>query len=394
MVNMNFQEAEEKLDKISLSLAELRSILDIDSLQKEIAELGKLAENPALWENQENAQKVTQKLSAKQGKLEQYKSLSERISDAKTMLELLHEENEIDISSTRTVKDLSGSNKTNASALLAELSVLSFEIVAIEKILDKLEVSLLLNQKYDSLDAVLSIKTGAGGVDAADFSQMLLRMYIRWAESNGYKATILESSDATEAGIKSATVEIKGNSAFGKLSMEAGTHRLVRISPFNAQGKRQTSFSAVEVIPLLEDTKEVEVDEKDIKVDVFRSSGPGGQSVNTTDSAVRITHIPTGIVVSMQNEKSQLQNKAYAMKILKSKLLLLKQESERVAKRELAGDITASWGNQIRNYVLHPYKIVKDLRTGHEETNVQSVLDGNINGFLDSGIRYREKMSK
>jgi hypothetical protein len=214
-------------------------------------------------------------------------------------------------------------------------------------------------------------------------------MYLRWAERRGYSAKVLDTSYAEEAGIKSTTFEISAPYAYGTLSVEAGTHRLVRISPFDNQGRRQTSFAAVEVIPLIEQTDHIEVPEADIRVDVFRSSGPGGQSVNTTDSAVRITHVPTGIVVSMQDEKSQIQNRAAAMRVLQSRLLLLKQEEEAREKKELAGDIKASWGDQMRSYVLQPYQMVKDLRTGYEAGNPDAVFDGDIDGFIDAGIRWR-----
>ncbi len=255
--------------------------------------------------------------------------------------------------------------------------------------LEELEVLVLLSGEYDQREAVVTIRSGAGGVDAADFAEMLLRMYLRWAEKNGYPTKVLDTSYAEEAGLKSVTFEVNAPYAFGRLSVEAGTHRLVRISPFDNQGRRQTSFAAVEVIPLIEQTDAIEIPESEIKVDVFRSSGPGGQSVNTTDSAVRMTHLPTGIVVSMQNEKSQLQNRAAALRVLQSRLLLLRKEQEDAKKKELAGDIKASWGDQMRSYVLHPYQMVKDLRTGYEEGNTSNVLDGGLNAFIDAGIRWR-----
>jgi peptide chain release factor 2 len=214
-------------------------------------------------------------------------------------------------------------------------------------------------------------------------------MYLRWAERHNYPTSVLDTSYAEEAGLKSATFEVKVPYAFGNLSVEAGTHRLVRISPFDNQGRRQTSFAAVEVIPLIEQTDSVEIPESEIRVDVFRSSGPGGQSVNTTDSAVRMTHIPTGIVVSMQNEKSQIQNRAAALRVLQSRLLLVRQAEESAAKKAMAGDVKASWGDQMRSYVLHPYQMVKDLRTEYEVGNTAGVFDGDIDGFLEAGIRWR-----
>ncbi len=221
----------------------------------------------------------------------------------------------------------------------------------------------LLSGEYDAREAIVSIRSGAGGVDAADFAEMLMRMYTRWAERNKYPVEVFDTSYAEEAGLKSATFAIHAPYAYGTLSVEAGTHRLVRISPFDNQGRRQTSFAAVEVVPVLEQTDEIDLPEEDVRVDVYRSSGPGGQSVNTTDSAVRLTHIPTGMVVSCQNEKSQLQNKASAMVILKAKLLALKKAEEKAHLDELRGDVQASWGDQMRNYVLNPYQMVKDLRT-------------------------------
>jgi len=247
----------------------------------------------------------------------------------------------------------------------------------------------LLSGEYDERDALVSIRSGAGGVDAADFAEMLMRMYIRWAERHHYAVEVYDTPYAEEAGIKSATFAVKAPYAYGTLSVEAGTHRLVRISPFDNQGRRQTSFAAIEVVPVLEQTDVVEIPDEDIRVDVYRSSGPGGQSVNTTDSAVRLTHIPTGTVVSCQNEKSQLQNKASAMVILKAKILALKKAEERAHIDELRGDVQASWGDQMRNYVLNPYQMVKDLRTEFETGNTQAVLDGEIDDFIEAGIRWR-----
>jgi peptide chain release factor 2 len=221
-----------------------------------------------------------------------------------------------------------------------------------------------------------------------------MRMYLRWAERHGYATTVLDTSYAEEAGLKSATFEIDAPYAFGTLSVEAGTHRLVRISPFDNQGRRQTSFAAVEVLPLVEQTDHIDIPENELKIDVFRSSGPGGQSVNTTDSAVRMTHLPTGIVVSMQNEKSQIQNRAAALKVMQARLLVLRQEEEAATKKAMAGDVKASWGDQMRSYVLHPYQMVKDLRTEHEVGNPSAVFDGDIDGFLEAGIRWRRTLER
>ena len=360
----------------SAEIKELRAIFDsiaavsdIEGIERAIEDLSAQAAAPDLWDDVENAQKVTSALSYKQSELNRLRSLSSRIDDVEVMVELAEAEDE-----------------ETAAELLADAERECGEIRAK---LEELEVLVLLSGEYDQREAVVTIRAGAGGVDAADFAEMLLRMYLRWAEKNGYPTKVLDTSYAEEAGLKSVTFEVNAPYAFGRLSVEAGTHRLVRISPFDNQGRRQTSFAAVEVIPLIEQTDAIEIPESEIKVDVFRSSGPGGQSVNTTDSAVRMTHLPTGIVVSMQNEKSQLQNRAAALRVLQSRLLLLHKEQEDAKKKELAGDIKASWGDQMRSYVLHPYQMVKDLRTGYEEGNTSNVLDGGLNAFIDAGIRWR-----
>lgn len=360
----------------SAEIKELRAIFDsiaavsdIEGIERAIEDLSAQAAAPDLWDDVENAQKVTSALSYKQSELNRLRLLSSRIDDVEVMVELAEAEDE-----------------ETAAELLADAERECGEIRAK---LEELEVLVLLSGEYDQREAVVTIRSGAGGVDAADFAEMLLRMYLRWAEKNGYPTKVLDTSYAEEAGLKSVTFEVNAPYAFGRLSVEAGTHRLVRISPFDNQGRRQTSFAAVEVIPLIEQTDAIEIPESEIKVDVFRSSGPGGQSVNTTDSAVRMTHLPTGIVVSMQNEKSQLQNRAAALRVLQSRLLLLRKEQEDAKKKELAGDIKASWGDQMRSYVLHPYQMVKDLRTGYEEGNTSNVLDGGLNAFIDAGIRWR-----
>lgn len=360
----------------SAEIKELRAIFDsiaavsdIEGIERAIEDLSAQAAAPDLWDDVENAQKVTSALSYKQSELNRLRSLSSRIDDVEVMVELAEAEDE-----------------ETAAELLADAERECGEIRAK---LEELEVLVLLSGEYDQREAVVTIRSGAGGVDAADFAEMLLRMYLRWTEKNGYPTKVLDTSYAEEAGLKSVTFEVNAPYAFGRLSVEAGTHRLVRISPFDNQGRRQTSFAAVEVIPLIEQTDAIEIPESEIKVDVFRSSGPGGQSVNTTDSAVRMTHLPTGIVVSMQNEKSQLQNRAAALRVLQSRLLLLRKEQEDAKKKELAGDIKASWGDQMRSYVLHPYQMVKDLRTGYEEGNTSNVLDGGLNAFIDAGIRWR-----
>jgi peptide chain release factor 2 len=354
------------------TLGDVVAVVDPDSLRTRIAELEQRASAPDLWDDQEAAQRVTSELSHAQSQLARVTGVQSRLDDIEVLIELVNMEDD----------------EAQAAESAAEVEA---ELKQLQKMVDQLEVQTLLNGEYDPRNAVITIRAGAGGVDASDFAEMLLRMYLRWAEQHKYTATVMDTSYAEEAGIKSATIEIDAPYAFGNLSVEAGTHRLVRMSPFNSAGKRQTSFAAVEVIPLLEESGEIEVPESDIRVDVFRSSGPGGQSVNTTDSAVRITHLPTGLVVSMQNEKSQIQNRAAAMRVLQSRLLIQKREEEAAKKKELAGTITASWGDQIRNYVLAPYQMVKDLRSQHEEGNPSNVFDGDIDGFLSAGIRWRKR---
>ena len=366
MASFDFSAEIKELRAIFTSIA---AVSDIEGIERAIEDLSAQAAAPDLWDDVENAQKVTSALSYKQSELNRLRSLSSRIDDVEVMVELAEAEDE-----------------ETAAELLADAERECGEIRAK---LEELEVLVLLSGEYDQREAVVTIRSGAGGVDAADFAEMLLRMYLRWAEKNGYPTKVLDTSYAEEAGLKSVTFEVNAPYAFGRLSVEAGTHRLVRISPFDNQGRRQTSFAAVEVIPLIEQTDAIEIPDSEIKVDVFRSSGPGGQSVNTTDSAVRMTHLPTGIVVSMQNEKSQLQNRAAALRVLQSRLLLLRKEQEDAKKKELAGDIKASWGDQMRSYVLHPYQMVKDLRTGYEEGNTSNVLDGGLNAFIDAGIRWR-----
>lgn len=340
-----------------------------DKLRSTIADLSRQAAAPDLWDDVEHAQEVTTALSHAQNELERLTTMEERIDDLEAMVEL------------------AGEDSDESGDLLDEAEN---DLQAIRDDLSSLEIRTLLDGEYDERNAVVTIRSGAGGVDAADFAEILMRMYLRWAERHGYPTKVMDTSYAEEAGIKSATFEVQAPYAYGTLSVEAGTHRLVRISPFDNQGRRQTSFAAVEVIPLIESTDHIDIPESDLKVDVFRSSGPGGQSVNTTDSAVRMTHVPTGIVVSMQDEKSQIQNRAAALRVLRSRLLVLRHEEEQAKKKELAGDVKASWGDQMRSYVLQPYQMVKDLRTEFESGNPQDVFDGGIDDFINAGIRWRK----
>ena len=356
----------ERTKQLEATLTSIEQVLDVDAMRAEIAGLGEQVAAPDLWDDQAHAQRVTGRLSVLQAELERLVGLRSRLDDVQVLLELADEEDDAE-----------------------SFSEVETELDRLAKSIEALEVRTLLSGEYDERDAVLTIRSGAGGVDAADWAEMLMRMYLRWAERHKYPTEVYDTSYAEEAGIKSATFAIKAPYAYGTLSVEQGTHRLVRISPFDNQGRRQTSFAAVEVVPVLEQTDDIDVPDEDLRVDVFRSSGPGGQSVNTTDSAVRLTHLPTGIVVAVQNEKSQLQNKNTAMVILKAKLLVMKKAEEKATLDEMRGDVAASWGDQMRSYVLNPYQMVKDLRTEHEEGNPSSVLDGDIDDFIEAGIRWR-----
>ena len=362
------------IEKLRASFATISAVMDPELLAQKIADLTKQAAAPDLWDDQENAQKVTQSLSVAQSDLQRLRAMQARIDDLEALVELGAEE--------------SGEDR---DAILTDAEQ-TYE--TLKRDLDAMEVKTLLNGEYDERFAVVTIRSGAGGVDAADFAQMLLRMYLRYCERHNYSTKVLDTSYAEEAGIKSVTFQVDAPYAYGMLSVEAGTHRLARVSPFNAAGKRQTSFAAMEVIPLIETTDHIEVPESDIKIDVFRSSGPGGQSVNTTDSAVRLTHLPTGIVISMQDEKSQIQNRAAAMRVLQSRLLMLRHQQEHDKKKELAGDVKASWGDQMRSYFLYGQQLVKDLRTGYESGNPDSVFDGDLDGFIDAAIRWRKHQEK
>jgi peptide chain release factor 2 len=357
-----------RIKALQATMHTIEQVLDLDKMRGEIAELGEQVAAPDLWDDQANAQRVTGRLSALQGDLDRYTSLKTRLDDVEMLIEMAREEEDADT--------LADSER---------------ELDRISKAVDALEVRTLLSGEYDAREALITIRSGAGGVDAADFAEMLMRMYTRWAERQKYSVQVFDTSYAEEAGIKSATFAVHAPYAYGTLSVEAGTHRLVRISPFDNQGRRQTSFAAVEVVPVIEQTDDIDIPEEEVRVDVYRSSGPGGQSVNTTDSAVRLTHVPTGIVVSCQNEKSQLQNKASAMVILKAKLLQRKREEEKAHLDELRGDVQGSWGDQMRSYVLHPYQMVKDLRTEHEVGNPSSVFDGDLDQFIEAGIRWRKQ---
>ena len=366
LANVALVDLPDSIAELDQKLSSIEAVANLDAKRGEIVDLGEQVAAPNLWDNTDNAQRVTSRLSALQSEVDRIEELRSRLDDVAVLVELATEEADED----------SVTEATN------ELSSLSREITA-------LEVRTLLSGEYDQREAMVTIRAEAGGIDASDFAQMLLRMYTRWAERHHHKFQLYDVSYAEEAGIKSATFQVNAPYAYGTLSVEAGTHRLVRISPFDNQGRRQTSFAGVEVLPVTEDTDHIEIPENDLRVDVFRSSGPGGQSVNTTDSAVRLTHIPTGVVVSCQNEKSQLQNKVAAMKVLQSRLLERARQEKVAEMNQLKGDGGNSWGSQMRSYVLHPYQMVKDLRTDHEVGNPDGVFDGDIDGFIDAGIRWR-----
>ncbi len=353
-----------ELKALEATMTSIEAVLDIERLRATIETLSDQASAPDLWNDQEKAQQVTSKLSHAQSELKKVQALRQRLDDLNVLFELAEDDPE---------------TMVEAQA----------ELIAAHAEVETMEVRTLLSGEYDIREALITIRSEAGGVDAADFAEMLMRMYLRWSERHGYATEVYDTSYAEEAGIKSATFQVKSPYAYGTLSVEQGTHRLVRISPFDNQGRRQTSFAGVEVIPVLETSDHIDIDEKEIRVDVYRSSGPGGQGVNTTDSAVRITHLPSGIVVSCQNERSQIQNRASAMAVLGAKLLVRRKEQEKAAMDVLRGDGGNSWGNQMRSYVLHPYQMVKDLRTNFEVGNPSAVFDGDIDGFLEAGIRWR-----
>lgn len=346
------------LDELNQEIKQALERLAITDKVAELTSLKAQSEQPDFWSDNIAASKVMQKINN------------------------LTEQTEPWLSLQKNVEDLVALEGLDDSELTKEID---FQKNEIAKTYQTLKKQMRYNGPYDSHNAVLNIHAGAGGTDAQDWAQMLLRMYVRWAEANNIKVSTIEESAGEEAGIKSVSLEMSGSYAYAKLKGEHGVHRLVRLSPFNANNLRQTSFAKVEVLPEIDEPEDVPIDEKDLKIDVYRAGGHGGQSVNTTDSAVRVTHLPTGIVVSIQNERSQLQNKETAMTILRSKLAQLQVEQHAEKISELKGpNQSAEWGNQIRSYVLHPYTMVKDLRTRHETTQAQAVLDGELNGFIDA----------
>ncbi|GIV96331.1 MAG: peptide chain release factor 2 [Herpetosiphonaceae bacterium] len=342
-------------------------VFDLAGKQQEVAALEEQAAAPDFWDDPQTAQSTMQRLSRLQDELSRWQTIDEQIATLSELLELAIAEDD-----------------------LAMIEQIASEMKPLREQVDGLEFELLLNGEYDNRNAFLSVQAGAGGVDAQDWAEMLLRMYMRWAQSKDLKVSLVERMEGEEAGIRSATLELRGPYAYGYAKAEAGIHRLVRLSPFDAAQRRHTSFARVEVMPEVESSAEVEIKPEDLRIDVFRAQGHGGQGVNTTDSAVRITHLPTGIVVTCQNERSQLQNRETAMKVLRARLLERELERQAEERARLKGEHReAAWGNQIRSYVLHPYTLVKDHRTGEETGNTTAVLDGEIDRFIEAYLRWQ-----
>ncbi len=345
----------------------MRCVFDLAAKIEEIDRLHEISAQPDFWDDPSRAEGVLRRLNRLQEEVNEWRRLKEDVTDLIQLYELAQQEGDLAV-----VKDV----EAGAAALRDRLH--------------RLELEMLLSGEYDDRDAIVAIHAGAGGTDSQDWAEMLLRMYLRWAERRGFRTRILDVTPGEEAGIKSAALEISGPYAYGYAKAEAGVHRLVRLSPFDAAHRRHTSFALVEVMPEVESDLEVHIDEKDLRIDTYRATGHGGQHVNKTESAVRITHLPTGIVVTCQNERSQIQNRETAMKILRARLLELKQRQLEEERSRLKGEHkTAAWGNQIRSYILHPYTLVKDHRTGYETSNVQAVLDGEIDDFVEAYLKWR-----
>ena len=358
-------ELRDRISDLEERLAELEAFFDVEGLRGEAAELGERMSRPGFWDDPEKAKEVSARFSRVEGRIQLLEGLRGSLSDSEEVLELVDEDGEL----LREVED---------------------ELRRIEGVLEEQEVARLFAGEHDEGDAILTINSGAGGVDSQDWAEMLARMYRRWAERRGFGLQVIEYTEGEEAGIKSATFTVSGEYAFGLLSAERGVHRLVRISPFDASSRRHTSFASVAVAPVIDDHVDVEVDEKDLKIDTYRASGAGGQHVNKTDSAVRITHLPTGIVVQCQNERSQHQNREVAMRVLKARLFELEREKREREIASMAGEkADIEWGSQIRSYVLHPYKLVKDHRTGEETANIERVLDGDLDAFIYAYLKFR-----
>ncbi|MCH5210249.1 MAG: peptide chain release factor 2 [Oscillospiraceae bacterium] len=362
---LEYDEYKQKLQGFEESINDLRDSLDIAGAVKEIEELEKESMSEGFWDDMENSQKVLQKTKQLKDKVEAFNRLKEKWEDTLVLIDLANEEDD--------------------ESMLPDVKQAAEEI---ESEIDKMTLETLLSGAYDKSNAIMTFHAGAGGTEAQDWCEMLIRMYQMWAQKNGYTFEIVDSLPGDEAGIKSCSAEIKGLNAYGYLKAEKGVHRLVRISPFNSAGKRMTSFASIEVMPELDDTVEIDIRPEDIKMEAFRASGAGGQHINKTSSAVRLTHIPTGIVVSCQTQRSQFQNRDYAMKMLKGKLVELAEREQKEKISDLQGvQMDNGWGSQIRSYVFQPYTMVKDLRTGFEIGNIGAVMDGDLNGFINAYLK-------
>ena len=369
---IELDEIKYRLTPYEKELDEIKDALDLQNKEERIIELERTMEAPGFWDDMDNAQKYMKELKNLKDSIETYNNLKSLYDDILVLIEMGEESEDAEI---------------------AEEAKSSMDEFASK--VDEVKIKTLLSGEYDKYNAILKLNAGAGGTESCDWTSMLYRMYTRWAESKGFTTQVLDFLEGEEAGIKSITVQINGENAYGYLKSERGVHRLVRISPFNAAGKRQTSFASCDVMPDIEEDLDVEINDDDIRIDTYRSSGAGGQHINKTSSAIRITHLPTGIVVQCQNERSQLQNKDKAMKMLKAKLYLLKQQEEQEKKSGIRGEIKEiGWGSQIRSYVMQPYTMVKDHRTNEETGNVSSVLDGNIDQFINAYLKQNSIQGK
>jgi peptide chain release factor 2 len=366
---LQFEELKQSLQSFKPELNDLADTLNLDAIRKEIMELDQKTTVPNFWDDAEKSQKILQRSSSLKNKIERYEKLKSGYDDLMALIELADEENDLSL-----------------------LPQAQQELDSFEKGLESQRLSTLLTGEYDAKNAILTFHAGAGGTEAQDWAMMLYRMYCRWGERHGFKVKTLDYLDGEEAGIKSASILIEGENAYGFLKSEKGVHRLVRISPFDASGRRHTSFASLEVMPEIDDTIDIKIDPADIKMDVFRSSGAGGQKVNKTSSAVRLTHIPTGIVVSCQVERSQYQNRDVAMRMLKSKLMAIKEREHLERIEDIKGEQKEiAWGSQIRSYVFMPYTLVKDHRTGYESSNIGAVMDGDLDGFINAYLKLQSQ---
>ena len=359
------EEAKYALSGLEKEVAELGSALRVDALREEVAELEKKALEPDFWNDQQESSRVLKHTKLLKGKVEKYDALESRLADAEVLCEMAIEEND----------------ESLTDEVVGEKDAIAAEI-------ERQRIEVLLSGEYDANNAIVSFHPGAGGTEAQDWAQMLYRMYVRWGERHGYNVKLVDWLDGEEAGLKSATIMVEGENAYGYLKSENGVHRLVRVSPFDSSGRRHTSFASVEVMPEFDDDGGIEIREEDLEITAHRSSGAGGQHINKTDSAIRIVHIPTGIVVGCQTERSQLQNRETAMKMLKSKLIEIKEREKLEKIDDIKGVKTnIEWGNQIRSYVFMPYTLAKDTRTGYEDGNIQAVMDGEIDGFINAYLK-------